>query len=56
MYQSSDLMLTMAKDHQRELIVEADRHRLLNAARRWRKERSRKSHEVAARAPSGLAM
>jgi hypothetical protein len=31
------MMLALAYDHQRELIAEADRHRLLSAA--WRRRR-----------------
>jgi hypothetical protein len=38
-----DLMLTIAKDHHRELIAQGDRARLLSrahTARRWRKVRA----------------
>jgi hypothetical protein len=34
-----DLLWTHAKQHQQELIAQADRHRLLSAARRARRDR-----------------
>jgi hypothetical protein len=43
-----DLMLTQFHDRERELIAEADRYRLLNAARRRRRAQA-KSHEDSSR-------
>ena len=39
MYQHPDLMLTLAHDHQRELIADADRKRLFNRITRRRASR-----------------
>jgi hypothetical protein len=41
MFMHPDLFLTQAKHHQQELIVKADRHRLLTAALRARRARAR---------------
>jgi hypothetical protein len=43
MLQHPDLMLANFHAREHELIAEADRHRLLAAARRWR-NRSARSH------------
>jgi hypothetical protein len=40
MYQHPDLMLTLAHDHQRELIADADRKRLFNRITRRRADRA----------------
>ena len=37
MTQNAELMLTLAYDHQRELVAEADRERVLSSTRRSRK-------------------
>ncbi|GIF68621.1 hypothetical protein Ais01nite_66560 [Asanoa ishikariensis] len=41
MYQHPELMLTLAHDHQRELIADADRKRLFNQVNRRRGDRLR---------------
>ena len=51
MYQNPELMLTLAHDHQRDLIAEADRTRLL--ARISRKRRNQRgAHARSTRGPS----
>ncbi|MEV4539063.1 hypothetical protein AB0J82_35350 [Asanoa sp. NPDC049518] len=41
MYQHPELMLTLAHDHQRDLIADADRKRLFNRIHRRRSDRFR---------------
>jgi len=53
-----DLIWTQAKQHQQELIAQADRHRLLTAARRARRNRDADDHAANAMArgrPAGCA-
>lgn len=50
MFMHPDLLWVQAKQHQQELIDQADRHRLLTAARRARRDRS------GTRNPEGNAM
>ncbi|MEV0717032.1 hypothetical protein [Asanoa sp. NPDC050611] len=51
MYQNPELMLTLAHDHQRDLIAEADRTRLFSRINRARKAQ-RGSHARSTRGPS----
>jgi hypothetical protein len=46
MYTHPDFVLDMAREHQRELIEEAGRHRLLNLARLARRERKADSRRA----------
>jgi hypothetical protein len=41
MFMHPDLIWIQAKQHQQQLIAEADRHRLLTAARRSRRDRAK---------------
>jgi hypothetical protein len=50
MYQHPDLLLSLAHDHQRELLADADRRRLLAAVFRGRRGHGR--HARGAREPS----
>ena len=50
MYQHPDLMLTLANEHQRDLIADADRKRLL--ARIMRRRHGRRPHPRAGREPA----
>jgi hypothetical protein len=40
-----ELMLDLAKQHQKELIGEAEQHRLLTATRRYRRTMASRRHE-----------
>jgi hypothetical protein len=51
MYEHPDLLLSLAYDHQRELLAEADRRRLLAGVLRGRRGR-RGRHARGAREPS----
>ncbi|GAA1880291.1 hypothetical protein [Asanoa iriomotensis] len=51
MYQDPEFMLTLAHDHQRDLIAQADRTRLFSRITRARRER-RGSHARSTRGPS----
>jgi hypothetical protein len=45
MFTHPDLIWDLAKQHQKDLIGEAERHRLLSAARRHRRAAARHPHE-----------
>ena len=51
MYQDPEFMLTLAHEHQRELIAEADRTRLFNRINRLRRAQ-RDTHARSTRGPS----
>jgi len=51
MYQNPEFLLTLAHDHQRELIAEADRKRLFARINRTRRA-ERMSHARSTRGPS----
>ncbi|GIF77895.1 hypothetical protein [Asanoa siamensis] len=51
MYQNPELMLTLAHDHQRDLIAEADRKRLFARINRARRA-ERAAHARSSRGPS----
>jgi hypothetical protein len=48
MWTNPDFLMILANDHRRELIAEADRHRLLTAARRARRSRADEAHAAQA--------
>ena len=50
MFMHPDLIWVQAKQHQQELIDQADRHRLLTAARRARRDRGRANPDANAMA------
>jgi len=53
MYTHPDFALSLAHEHQRELIEEAGRRRLLSLARRNRRERNDKVTKPAVRGSTG---